>query len=417
MGKSRSSAPIIPAQPSPQALANAQAEANRITQFTPGGNLLFGQFDAETGEFAPRSGTALRVQETPAQSALRQLEEIGGVELASTGATLAGQLPTTPLTAEGLTARPEFDLSGVSQIPQAQDRGALEQRIASRGLELLRPELERTEERLAQDLANRGIPEGSEQFIDIQDRYARQRGDLLSSLAFDAIAQAEAQEAAEFGRGLTRRGLERQDVTDRLAYQNQLRQAELGERQALRQQAQNELTGMLTGQMLQTPALGNFVAPAQIDVLTPYNMQQQNALARAQLASQDRAARYGALGSLAQGIGTVGGGYLSGGGTLAGKSDYRIKENIDEMPDGALDRINALKPKTYNYREGFGMETKDTSGFLAHEVQEVMPEYVFGEKDSEAIQMIDVLGVLGTLTKAVQELSDKVDRISERGDS
>ena len=87
------------------------------------------------------------------------------------------------------------------------------------------------------------------------------------------------------------------------------------------------------------------------------------------------------------------------------------------MPDGALDRINALKPKTYNYREGFGMETKDTSGFLAHEVQEVMPEYVFGEKDSEAIQMIDVLGVLGTLTKAVQELSDKVDRISERGDS
>ena len=408
MGKSRSSAPVIPAQPSPQALANAQAEANRITQFTPGGNLLFGEFDAGTGEFAPRSGTALRVQETPAQSALRQLEEIGGVELASTGATLAGQLPTTPLTAEGLTARPEFDLSGVSQIPQAQDRGALEQRIASRGLELLRPELERTEERLAQDLANRGIPEGSEQFIDIQDRYARQRGDLLSSLAFDAISQAEAQEAADFGRGLTRRGLERQDVTDRLAYQNQLRQAELGERQGLRQQAQNELTGLLTGQMLQTPALSNFIAPPQIDVLGPYQMQQQNALARAQIASQDRAAKYQALGNA---VGTAAGGYLGG------KCDYRIKENIDEMPDGALDRINALKPKTYNYREGFGMETKDTSGFLAHEVQEVMPEYVFGEKDSEAIQMIDVLGVLGTLTKAVQELSDKVDRISERGDS
>ena len=408
MGKSRSSAPVIPAQPSPQALANAQAEANRITQFTPGGNLLFGEFDAGTGEFAPRSGTALRVQETPAQSALRQLEEIGGVELASTGATLAGQLPTTPLTAEGLTARPEFDLSGVSQIPQAQDRGALEQRIASRGLELLRPELERTEERLAQDLANRGIPEGSEQFIDIQDRYARQRGDLLSSLAFDAISQAEAQEAADFGRGLTRRGLERQDVTDRLAYQNQLRQAELGERQGWRQQAQNELTGLLTGQMLQTPALSNFIAPPQIDVLGPYQMQQQNALARAQIASQDRAAKYQALGNA---VVTAAVEYIGG------KCDYRIKENIDEMPDGALDRINALKPKTYNYREGFGMETKDTSGFLAHEVQEVMPEYVFGEKDSEAIQMIDVLGVLGTLTKAVQELSDKVDRISERGDS
>jgi len=59
--------------------------------------------------------------------------------------------------------------------------------------------------------------------------------------------------------------------------------------------------------MLQTPSLGAFVPPGQIDVLGPYAMQQQNSLQRAQIASQDRAARLNALGSLAgSGIGAYG---------------------------------------------------------------------------------------------------------------
>ena len=76
--------------PAPQNLAAEQAAANRITQFSPAGNLFFGQFDAPSGEFTPESGRALRVQETPAQSAIRQLQEIGGTELAATGASDIG---------------------------------------------------------------------------------------------------------------------------------------------------------------------------------------------------------------------------------------------------------------------------------------------------------------------------------------
>ena len=285
--------------PAPQNLAAEQAAANRITQFSPAGNLFFGQFDAPSGEFTPESGRALRVQETPAQSAIRQLQEIGGTELAATGATLAGQLPLSPLTAEGLPERPAFDLSGVSPIPQEQDQAALEQTFANRALQLLQPELERVEERQAQDLANAGIPEGSEFFTDVQDRYGRQRSELLSGLAFDAIRQADARQADVFGRDIARRGLQRADVTDRLGYQNMLRQSGLGERQLLRQQAQNELVGLLTGQMLQTPQIANFVPPGAIDVMGPYALQQQNALTRAQISSQDRAAQLNALGNLA----------------------------------------------------------------------------------------------------------------------
>lgn len=400
---SKGSRVIQPQLPSPQNLAQQQAEANRITQFTPAGTLQFGDFDAESGEFSPQSGAALTVTETPAQSAIRQLEEIGAVELASTGATLAGQLPRSPLTTEGLTERPAFDLSGVSAVPQEQDRAGLEQRFADRSLELLRPELERIEERRDQDLANRGIPEGSEQFIDIQDRYGRYRGDLLSSIAGDAITSADALSGQRFGRDLTRRALERQDVTDSFAYDNMLRQGELGERQALRQQAQNELVSMLTGQMLQAPILGNFVQPGQVDVLGPYAMQQQAAQHAAGIRSQDRAASLGALGNLAGAAAPFVPGF--------GACDYRVKENIEELADGALDKVNSLKLKTYQYREGYGMDTKPTVGFLAHELQEVLPEFVRGEKDGASVQMVDFIGVVATLTKAVQELSDKVSKL------
>tara|TARA_R100000963_G_C4629451_1_gene94895 strand:+ start:93 stop:971 length:879 start_codon:yes stop_codon:yes gene_type:complete len=288
----------------------------------------------------------------------------------------------------------------VSAVPQEQDRAGLEQRFADRSLELLRPELERIEERRDQDLANRGIPEGSEQFIDIQDRYGRYRGDLLSSIAGDAITSADALSGQRFGRDLTRRALERQDVTDSFAYDNMLRQGELGERQALRQQAQNELVSMLTGQMLQAPILGNFVQPGQVDVLGPYAMQQQAAQHAAGIRSQDRAATLGALGN----VGAAAAPFAFG-------CDYRIKENIEELADGALDKVNSLKLKTYQYREGYGMDTKPTVGFLAHELQEVLPEFVRGEKDGASVQMVDFIGVVATLTKAVQELSDKVSKL------
>ena len=100
-------------------------------------------------------------------------------------------------------------------------------------------------------------------------------------------------------------------------------------------------------------------------------------------------------------------------GTVAGlmASDYRVKENIQELPDGALDKINALSPKSYNYKEGLGLSTKHTSGFIAHELQEVMPEYVQGIKDGSVVQMVDVMGVVSTLTKAVQELARKVEKL------
>jgi hypothetical protein len=58
-------------------------------------------------------------------------------------------------------------------------------------------------------------------------------------------------------------------------------------------------------------------------------------------------------------------------------SDYRLKENVVPMT-GALDTVSALKPVTYNWKA----DGSDGQGFIAHELAEVVPDCVTGEKDA-----------------------------------
>ena len=59
-------------------------------------------------------------------------------------------------------------------------------------------------------------------------------------------------------------------------------------------------------------------------------------------------------------------------------SDYRLKENVVEMT-GALDRVSQLKPSRFNF---IADADKTVDGFLAHQVQEIVPEAITGEKDA-----------------------------------
>jgi hypothetical protein len=100
MGKS---APSPPPAPDPNALISAQADANRITQFTPYGNLLFGSV-GDQGQFVqgpvPEDGQAAAfTQETPFQAQIRAATEGTGLGLGNlafervTGQTVIGQNP------------------------------------------------------------------------------------------------------------------------------------------------------------------------------------------------------------------------------------------------------------------------------------------------------------------------------------
>ena len=63
------------------------------------------------------------------------------------------------------------------------------------------------------------------------------------------------------------------------------------------------------------------------------------------------------------------------------ESDYRLKENIADLPS-AVNAVKALKPKTFNYIGS----TETVQGFVAHELQEVNSFFATGTKDeTEAV--------------------------------
>ena len=91
-------------------------------------------------------------------------------------------------------------------------------------------------------------------------------------------------------------------------------------------------------------------------------------------------------------------------------SDYRLKENVQPM-SGALEKVALLKPCTYTWRAN----GESDQGFIAHELQEVFPAAVTGEKDavnedgSINPQGIDTSFLVATLTAAIQELKAELD--------
>jgi len=96
--------------------------------------------------------------------------------------------------------------------------------------------------------------------------------------------------------------------------------------------------------------------------------------------------------------------------TYSSISDYRLKENVQPMV-GALDKVQALKPVTYTFKNSGQI----SQGFIAHELAEVCPQAVTGEKDAvdaegnPQYQGINTSFLVATLTAAIQELKAEFD--------
>jgi hypothetical protein len=130
----------------------------------------------------------------------------------------------------------------------------------------------------------------------------------------------------------------------------------------------------------------------------------------------NRTASNGSIGLFRRDNGTVGSiSVTTTATTYSTSSDYRLKENIAPMT-GALNTIAQLKPVTYKWK----IDGSDGQGFIAHELQEVVPECVSGEKDAvddegnPVYQGIDTSFLVATLTSAIQELNAKVEAQAEQ---
>ena len=117
--------------------------------------------------------------------------------------------------------------------------------------------------------------------------------------------------------------------------------------------------------------------------------------------------------------GTVGSIGTSGSSTSFNtSSDYRLKENIQPMQN-ALATIAQLKPVTYNWKA----DGSEGQGFIAHELQAVVPDCVTGEKDAvdaegkPVYQGVDTSFLVATLTAALQEAHGLIKDLQARVDA
>ncbi|MBI2259416.1 MAG: tail fiber domain-containing protein, partial [Flavobacteriia bacterium] len=113
-------------------------------------------------------------------------------------------------------------------------------------------------------------------------------------------------------------------------------------------------------------------------------------------------------------------------GTISQGSDILFKTDIVEEKN-ALEMISKLKPITFKYKTNdfpnFGFDTEIQHGFIAQEVESILPELVkdvndLGERDSLGNSLFPVTyykslnynGLISINTQAINELNQKVDR-------
>ena len=100
-------------------------------------------------------------------------------------------------------------------------------------------------------------------------------------------------------------------------------------------------------------------------------------------------------------------------------SDYRLKENVTPITD-ALSRVNQLKPSRFNF---ISESDRTVDGFLAHEVKNIIPEAISGEKDAvnedgtPDYQGIDQSKIVPLLTAAIQEQQTLINTLTARIDT
>jgi len=99
----------------------------------------------------------------------------------------------------------------------------------------------------------------------------------------------------------------------------------------------------------------------------------------------------------------------------ATSSDYRLKENVQPLL-GGIELVNRLRPVTYQWIENQNHDI----GFIAHEVQEVFPNAVGGDKDAVdengkiLPQTYDPSKLVPLLTAALQEALAEIESLKAR---
>ena len=102
--------------------------------------------------------------------------------------------------------------------------------------------------------------------------------------------------------------------------------------------------------------------------------------------------------------------------TITAISDQRLKENVRDL-DYGLNKILALQPRRFDWKEGKGLDKKDDVGFIAQEFETVFPQSVVGSKAGEdgiEYKALNHSELIPTLVKAIQEQQALITSLTAR---
>jgi hypothetical protein len=89
-------------------------------------------------------------------------------------------------------------------------------------------------------------------------------------------------------------------------------------------------------------------------------------------------------------------------------SDYRLKEDLQDF--NGLDMISDIPVYDFKWKS----DESRSYGVMAHELQEVLPDAVTGEKDAEETQQVDYSKIVPLLVKSIQELKAEIELLKAR---
>jgi hypothetical protein len=89
-------------------------------------------------------------------------------------------------------------------------------------------------------------------------------------------------------------------------------------------------------------------------------------------------------------------------------SDYRLKEDLQDFE--SLDIVSKIPVYDFKWK----VDESRSYGVMAHELQEVLPDAVSGDKDAEEMQGVDYSKIVPILIKSIQELKADNDSLKAR---
>lgn len=97
---------------------------------------------------------------------------------------------------------------------------------------------------------------------------------------------------------------------------------------------------------------------------------------------------------------------------VAGVSDIRLKQNISDLPS-ALDVIKNLRGVAFEYTEESNMGSGIRFGFIAQEVQKIVPELVRVRAKSDGMLNLNYTEIIPWVVEAIKELTETKTITSE----